>query len=472
MNTETKSHPPNLLQAFLLVALAIASLVGGAAVALYVDGFACLAVVLAGFGGYLALFAGALRRFGGDWDRWREPDSEWRSGMRRPSGGKRGSGALRLAATTILSAAVALPLVGEEAPTPRPTPAPVAAESAAPAEKPWYQEITVNGFLSVWYEYNTNRPASGRNQYRVFDYLDNSVSVDAAEIVVQKAVEKPGDVGFRVDAVAGNVARVSSAAGLFQGQDFDLQQATVSWIAPVGSGLRLDFGKFITHMGNEVIEGYDGWNDNATRSFVFGYAIPFTHTGLKATTSFGDQLTAMLVLCNGWDVVQDNNSGKSIGAQLIWTPSKAVTVTGNYMGGPEQPNSTANWRNVGNVVAQWKATDRTVFTLELTYGGEPNLLASGETATWSGIVGYARFGLTDCFALNLRGEYFADPDGARTGVPQYLKEVTLTPEWKISRHFLVRGDFRLDWSSRDVFEKKSAFTDSQPTILANAIYVF
>jgi len=377
---------------------------------------------------------------------------------------------------TVVSAAIALPLCAQErapspsAPVPAPTPVPAAA--AAPAAKAWYEEITVNGFLSLWYEYNTNNPASSRNQYRVFDYDHNTFNVDAAEVVVQKAVAKAGDVGFRIDAVAGAVARVASAAGLFQGQDFDLQQATVSWIAPVGSGLRLDFGKFITHHGYEVIEGYDGWNDNATRSIAFGYAIPFTHTGLKATTSFGDQLTAMLTLCNGWDVVEDNNSGKSLGAQLIFTPSKTVTITGNYMGGPEQPNTGGNWRNVGNVVGQWKASDRTVFTLELTYGGEPDLLATGETATWGGIVGYARFGLSDSFALCLRGEYFADPDGVRTGVPQYLKEVTLTPEWKISSRFLVRGDFRLDWSNQDVFEKKTGFTSTQPTLLANVAYVF
>jgi len=377
---------------------------------------------------------------------------------------------------TVVSAAIALPLCAQErapspsAPVPAPTPVPAAA--AAPAAKAWYEEITVNGFLSLWYEYNTNNPASSRNQYRVFDYDHNTFNVDAAEVVVQKAVAKAGDVGFRIDAVAGAVARVASAAGLFQGQDFDLQQATVSWIAPVGSGLRLDFGKFITHHGYEVIEGYDGWNDNATRSIAFGYAIPFTHTGLKATTSFGDQLTAMLTLCNGWDVVKDNNSGKSLGAQLIFTPSKTVTITGNYMGGPEQPDTSGNWRNVGNVVGQWKPSDRTVFTLELTYGGEPDLLATGETATWGGIVGYARFGLSDSFALNLRGEYFADPDGVRTGVPQYLKEVTLTPEWKISSHFVVRGDLRLDWSNRDVFEKKDGFTSTQPTLLLDVIYVF
>ena len=59
-----------------------------------------------------------------------------------------------------------------------------------------------------------------------------------------------------------------------QAEDIDVQQAFASWIAPVGSGLRLDFGKFVTHFGYEVIQGYDGWNDNATRSQLFGFAIP------------------------------------------------------------------------------------------------------------------------------------------------------------------------------------------------------
>ena len=356
--------------------------------------------------------------------------------------------------------------------TQAPTPAPAATPVSTPAGKPWYEEIAVNGFLSIFYEYNTNHPPTGTNQYRVFDDVANSISVDAAELVVQKPVTKPGDAGFRVDAVAGAVARVASAAGLFYGQDFDLQQAFVSYLAPVGSGLRFDFGKFVTHMGNEVIEGYDGWNDNATRSFVFGYAIPFTHTGLKASYTFSDELAGMLQLCNGWDVAKDNNSGKSFGAQIVWTPARAVAITGNYMVGPERADSNSDLRSVGNLVGQWKATILSVFTLELTYGSEPNAVTTGRTATWSGIVGYARFGLSDRFALILRGEYFADPDGARTGVEQYLKEITLTPEWRISSHFLVRADLRVDWSNQNVFENRSGFTNTQPTLLVDAIYMF
>jgi hypothetical protein len=37
-------------------------------------------------------------------------------------------------------------------------------------------------------------------------------------------------------------------------------------------------------MGYELIEGYDGYNDNYSRSLLFNYAIPLTHTGVKATT--------------------------------------------------------------------------------------------------------------------------------------------------------------------------------------------
>ena len=88
---------------------------------------------------------------------------------------------------------------------------------------------------------------------------------------------------------------MSAAAGFFRdasgkAQDFDLQQAFVSYITPVGSGLRFDAGKFVTNHGYELIDGYDGYNDNATRSFSFGYGIPFTHTGIKAAYTFSDQL--------------------------------------------------------------------------------------------------------------------------------------------------------------------------------------
>jgi hypothetical protein len=124
-------------------------------------------------------------------------------------------------------------------------------------------------------------------------------------------------------------------------------------------------------------------------------------------------------------------------------------------------------------VAQWKLTDLTVFTLDAVYGSEKGAVMPGQTASWSAIAGYARLGLSDVFAFCLRAEYFNDPDGARTGTVQKLKELTVTPEVKVSSHLIFRGDLRVDWSDADVFSKKGGvLKGNQPTALLNVIYLF
>jgi hypothetical protein len=357
----------------------------------------------------------------------------------------------------------------DERPVP---PVPTSATTAPPAPK-WYDEIAVNGYLEASYSYNFNRPDSGTNQYRVFDFDDNTFKLDVVTLTLQKAVSKPGEAGFRVDFDAGaSIPKVSAAYGMFQGQDFDVKQAFVSYVAPLGSGLRVDAGKFLTPFSYEYIQSWDTPNDNATRSFMFGYAMPAMHTGVKSTYAFSDRVSGMVMLVNGWDNVRDNNSSKSVGAQLVWTPTPAVTVTGNFMSGPERTGVNSDPRTVFELIAQWKATDLVVFGLDGVTGSEKGAVVAGETATWSGLTAYARLGLSGTFAFCLRGEVFSDPDGARTGRPQTLREVTLTPEWKLSPHLLLRADLRVDWSTEAVFEKGADWSTTQPTVLVGAAYSF
>src|SRR6266850_4828875 len=187
---------------------------------------------------------------------------------------------LRLRAGTLLLAGL---LAGASNLTPRTCTAAAAAEKI-PA---WLHEMTLDGFLAASYSYNFNRPASATNQLRVFDFDDNSFKLDEFELVAQHPVAKPRDSGFRVDLTVGSSEpRIAASTGLFrddssQAGDLDIHQAFASYVAPLGLGLRIDAGKFITSHGYEVIDGYDGWNDNATRSLLFGYAIPFTHVGVR-----------------------------------------------------------------------------------------------------------------------------------------------------------------------------------------------
>ena len=375
-------------------------------------------------------------------------------------------------ATLVLALVIGLALVGLIAPGAR------AAEEEPGAKLPaWLEEVGLDGFLATSYGYNRNRPDSGTNQFRVFDFDDNTFKLDLFELVAQRAVSHPRDAGFRVDiALGSSVPRVSSSLGLFRtdttADDIDVHQAFVSWIAPLGSGLRLEVGKFITGHGYEVIPGYDGWNDQATRSLLFGYAIPFTHAGARASYAFSPRAAGMVMVVNGWDLARDNNHSKSVGAQLVVTPAAPLTLTLSGMYGPERAGNDSDSRGLLDLVVVWKANGWLTLGANGDLGSEPGAVTPGSTARWQGFAGYARIAPGGRFALSLRGESFEDLDGARTGTSQKLAEGTITPELRLTPRLLVRGDLRIDFSTRDVFEKRAGLTDTQPTVLLEALYSF
>src|SRR5580765_3053163 len=80
-------------------------------------------------------------------------------------------------------------------------PSPCAADDAAAADAgapspAWVGKVSLNGFLASSYGYNFNHPASGTNQYRVFDVADNTFQLDVFELVAQKPATRPRDSGF------------------------------------------------------------------------------------------------------------------------------------------------------------------------------------------------------------------------------------------------------------------------------------
>lgn len=351
-----------------------------------------------------------------------------------------------------------------------------ATTKAAAALPKWFDEIAVNAFVSTAYEYSANRPAAGVNSYRVFDFNDNSFNLDVAEVVVQIAPSKPNDAGFRVDIAAGNsVPQISKAQDQTVAQ-FDLQQAFASYIAPLGSGLRFDVGKYITHMGYEVIEGYDGYNDNYSRSILFGYAIPFTHTGVKASYAFSSKLSAMVEVVNGWDLVRDNNRSKSLGVQLTLTPVGPLSVLLSWMGGPELPNDNHSNRNTFDVVATFKPTSTLTLGLNGDYGMEDGTsrVNPGSDAKWKGIAGYGIIALTNKLSVALRGEMFHDDGGVRLGTDTRatLSEGTFTPAYKFTDHVVLRGEVRYDKANQPILTRRTTLSDHQTTAGLNFIIVY
>jgi len=162
--------------------------------------------------------------------------------------------------------------------------------AAAPAPAP----ITWSGFIDAYYSKNFNSPATETNQLRNFDINENQFALSLAELVIQK---QASPVGFRMDLDFGPTNDLVQPGN---GSTLNvLQQAYLTAVLPVGSGLTVDVGKFVTHMGNEVIESKDNWN--YSRSFLFEFAIPYYHTGIRLTYPIASMLSGTLDLLNGWN---------------------------------------------------------------------------------------------------------------------------------------------------------------------------
>jgi hypothetical protein len=389
---------------------------------------------------------------------------------------------LLLALTTVahVAAAQSAPPASDSAvKAAEPEPAPVASDSAAKAAEPvpnFFRDIQANAFASFGYLSNLNRPQDQAIGLRYFDNRANTFSVDLAELVVQKAVAKAGDAGFRIDLVAGSFAGLEQSAGLRIGDNADLQQAFVSYIAPLGGGLRFDAGKFVTHMGYELIEGYDGYNDNYSRSLLFNYAIPLTHTGIKASYSLTPKVSVMAMVANGWDVAIDNNAGKSIGAQLAIKPIDPVALYVNYIGGPENADDNHSIRHVIDLVGTVTVNPMLSLGVNADFGTEKgtSLVVAGKDAKWSGVGGYAKISTPSPFSLALRAETFKDEGGTRLGLGEArANEFTVTPSFKFGNNFVLRAEGRYDWVDQAVFlNDKSVAKDNQATIGLNAIWVY
>ncbi len=331
-------------------------------------------------------------------------------------------------------------------------------------------------YLQGGYTYNGNASSltgvpgdpGGENNLRVFDHKANSFGLDLAQIIFQKDPAL-GNTGYKFKISAGESARFIHSAGLVSGagdDPIDVTEAYISYNAAIGKGLRFDFGKMVTYFGAEVIEAID--NPNYSRSFLFNYAIPFTHTGLKMSYGFTDALSASLHIVNGWDNSTDNNTGKCVGLSVGYAPAEVFSGQVNLMTGPEKTDNNRDNRTLVDLVATIKPIKPLTIILNYDNAQEDHSAASGGKAKWSGFSGIVKYDINDTYSVAVRGEYFDDKDGVRTPTPQKLTEETVTLEVRLNGGIIVRPEYRHDASDKQSFDNGTK--KSQDTLALGAMY--
>ena len=312
---------------------------------------------------------------------------------------------------------------------------------------------------------------------RVFDVEERGAAI--RQLAGTVAYQPKQGLGGLVNVTLGKDADVIHAFGAGAGKtnQIDLTQAFGQYAM---GPFTVIGGKYVTLAGAEVINSPS--NANFSRSILFGYAIPFTHTGVRGTYAFDDATNLIVGVNNGWDNFKDTNGSKTLELGLTYAPSEAISLAAQAYLGRERVGGLVDFgpegaRNLIDLVGTYKASEKLSFVLNFDYGTQQNApLSSGGNgrAKWTGIAGYVTYQLNDQWRLSGRAEVLDDTDGYRTGVAQKWKEATFTVGYLPTKAIELRAEVRADSSNVSSFVTRSgaSATNKQRSFGLQALYKF
>lgn len=415
----------------------------------------------------------------------------------------------------------AFPQTTPPPPSVSPSPAPVAADQTSPAAAPapatpaapaapaaaptWsIGPLDISGTIDGYFTYNSNHPNAPNAFNGLYNFNDKADSFDLS-MAKLTFNHDPDPVGAHLDIGFGRTFH-----DLHFGDPADdtaekyIEQAFVSFKPAKAKGLEADFGQFVTSAGAEVIEAKDNWN--YSRSLLFTNAIPYYHFGLRTTMPLSKTFTAGFQLVNGWNNIEDNNSGKTMGFTGALVKPK-YSLFGNYYTGPENASTNVGWRNLFDTTILLTPPGKLNAYINYDYGQNRNAAISGgitggaipggfrpgalrfgslsdfnpalftlaprfkasdvtysatDLTRWQGIAMALHYQATGKVAFSPRGEYYTTNTG-----PSELSvgEITLTGEYKMVEGALFRVEYRGDFADGPVFFKgTTGFSKQQNTL--------
>ena len=363
---------------------------------------------------------------------------------------------------------------------------------------------TFNVLFDGYYGYNFNAPIGRVNLLRAYDVSSNNFSINQAALVVENAAEPDHGKywGLRLDLQYGQATETLQGNAQNEPRPDiyrNIFQAYGTIVIRLGHhDVTVDFGKFASSLG---IEGnYTKDQINYSRSYWFEY-LPFYHMGARVSYKVNDKLALNYWVTNGTQQTEAFNGFKDQYFGLALQPSKNVTWNVNYYLGQEHPDvmfypygappGLTNLPTQQGVPFQYIPNAPTgrlhIFdsyataqlTRALTLEGEADwvierLYTYSPPLHTAGGGAYIRYQLPKHFAVAARAEYLDDRGALFSGVQQALKECTFTTEYRFANDFLMRGEWRRDFSNRPFFytDTLGVLSNHQTTLTLGVIWWF
>lgn len=350
---------------------------------------------------------------------------------------------------------------------------------ASPEDANPWRSVKFGATLEGYYQYNWNRPPDRTLVLRAYDTRSNTFGIQQAALVVDAAPDVGANrrYGLRLDLQFGQATETVQGSPANEPRPDvyrHIWQVYGTYLFPVGTnGLQADFGKFASMLGYETNYAKD--NQAFSRAYLFNF-LPFYHSGLRLTLPVNDKVSLLYMLTNGIQQTEEFNDFKSNHVAAILKPASMVIWTVNYYFGQEQSDGG----EPGGPDGFFRVFDTYLTvtpTSALTLGVDANAVTNevnrqDPSLSLQGLGAYARYQLTSTGALGVRYERL-DDEGLFGGIDQVLHEATVTGEYKLADGFLVRAEYRRDWSNERFFPGRRGASDlreHQNTVLIGGVW--
>lgn len=268
------------------------------------------------------------------------------------------------------------------------------------------KNITIAGYIDAYYGFFSGRPADGFVPYFVSMNRHNELTINLAFI----------DLRYQTNRVRG---RFTPGFGTYMNANYrsepgvlkNILEATIGFKLFASKNIWMDAGILGSPYTNESAISKDHFM--YTRSLAPEY-VPYYLSGVKFTLPLNKKFTFYLYLLNGWQQIQDVNTGKSIGTQLEFRPDNKNLINWNlYVGNEESVgNPDFSTRLFSDIYWIYNPDGRWSFT-SCIYGGIQDY--SGQKAltekVWWQMNFMTKFRYNQKSSVAARIEYFSDPNG-------------------------------------------------------------
>ena len=318
-----------------------------------------------------------------------------------------------------------------------------------PQPQPSKSQWQYGGFIDVGYLLDFNHPANRVFRSRGTTWHTDRVQLNMAGVYLRKkaseksrwGVELTGQMGKDVD-----VFGFSATAPNIAGYKFlrHLGPTNVSYLAPVGKGLALQAGIFVSLIGYNSLYAKD--NFEYTRPWGADYT-PYFMMGANASYPLSKKLSGTAFVVNGYWHLARANGVPSWGGQLAYAANPHVTIKETVMFGPHQANTAFKyWRSLSDIIIEHK-TDRLTFAFEYIYSGETVAAPGNQRALMMSGQLPVHWVINKRWSMTVRPEVFWDRDGRWTLARQTVKAITSTVEYRMPfkwTNTILRLEHRFD----------------------------